>query len=295
QIEDTGIGIAPESLSSLFQPFKQVTKRSSMTEGTGLGLAISSRLVNLMGGRLQVKSQLEEGSIFWFELELPEVANPVSITKKEEKNIVGYIGTPRRVLVVDDRWENRSVLTNMLLPLGFEVVEAVDGLDCLKKVDEFHPDVILLDLRMPAMNGLEVMRRLRKRPRHVVIITISASAFEHNREESLLAGADDFLAKPFRLPKLLDLLQRYLHLEWVYDMVEPEEPAETPILEMTIPAAQDLELLHDYVRQGDVRAIAGYTDKLVGQGHIAFAEKLRKLAKEFKMREIRELINSYRN
>lgn len=295
QVEDTGIGIAPEALGTLFQPFKQAGKRSTLTEGTGLGLAISSRLVNMMGSKLHVKSQLGEGSTFWFELDLPEVGHLVSRAKMVEKNIVGYNGAPRRILVVDDRWENRSVLTNMLLPLGFEVAEAVDGLDCLNKVETFRPDAILLDLRMPVMNGLETMQRLRRMPRHIVIITISASAFEHNREESLSAGADDFLAKPFRLHKLLELLQNHLHLEWIFDAPEPQTVAETPITEMTIPTQVDLDFLHDLVRQGDIRAISVHTEKLADEGHVAFAEKLRKLSKEFKMRDIREFINSYRN
>lgn len=298
QVEDTGIGISQEALRVVFQPFRQGNKqsRATLVEGTGLGLAISNQLVNLMGGRLQVKSQVGEGSIFWFELVLPGVEDWVGTPKVEERNVVGYRGVSRRIMVVDDRWENRSVLTNMLVPLGFDVQEAVDGGDCLKKVASFHPDAILMDLRMPVLDGLETIRRLRTMPsgKNLIIIAVSASAFEYNRGESFSAGSDDFLAKPFRFAKLLDLLANHLRLEWIYedDMQVSEVEANDSII--ITPPEEDLVRLLDHAKRGNIRGLTEEADRLTILGYKAFAANLRMLARNFRLKEIRDFIQQHR-
>lgn len=298
QVEDTGIGISQEALRVIFQPFRQGNKqsRATLVEGTGLGLAISNQLVNLMGGRLQVKSQVGEGSIFWFELVLPGVQDWAGTPKIEERSVVGYRGISRRILVVDDRWENRSVLTNMLVPLGFDVQEAIDGEDCLKKVAGFHPDAILMDLRMPILDGLETIRRLRTMPsgKNLVIIAVSASAFEYNRGESFSAGSDDFLAKPFRFGKLLDLLASHLHLEWIYEndaqVIEPEQGDSI----MIAPPEVDLVHLLDLAKRGNIRGLTDEADRLTVLGYKGFAANLRMLTRSFKLKEIRDFIQHHR-
>src|SRR5919199_3130810 len=148
QVEDTGIGIAPNQLEEIFLPFQQVGEYSRETEGTGLGLAISRQLVQMMGASLNVLSTLGKGSVFWLDLDLPEVDQGADVGKVDERPIIGFKGSKRKVLVVDDKWTNRSVLVNLLEPLGFEVVEATDGLDGLAKAPEFQPDLILMDLVM---------------------------------------------------------------------------------------------------------------------------------------------------
>ncbi|HEY9874289.1 MAG TPA: AAA family ATPase, partial [Candidatus Obscuribacterales bacterium] len=127
QVEDTGVGIAPEQLIKIFLPFEQVGETVRTTEGTGLGLAISRQLVEVMGGELKVESSLGKGSVFWFDLEFPEVKALVRNNKESRKNITGFAGKTKKILVVDDKWENRSVLVNLLLPVGFEILEATDG------------------------------------------------------------------------------------------------------------------------------------------------------------------------
>jgi PAS domain S-box-containing protein len=133
QVEDTGIGIAPEKLIEIFLPFHQVGNSRYWVGGTGLGLTISQKLAKLMGSTLQVKSKLGSGSIFWVDLDLPEVPESTEIATGKERNIIGFKGEKRKVLVVDDKGENRSFLVNLLEPLGFEIVEATDGCDCLNK------------------------------------------------------------------------------------------------------------------------------------------------------------------
>lgn len=307
QVEDTGIGIPAEALEVIFEPFRQVGEQKQVIEGTGLGLAISSKLVQMMESQLNVSSQLDEGSTFWFELDLQEVVGFTIRPQTPERTVTGYEGHQRKVLVVDDKWENRSVLLNMLDPLGFCVLEATNGQEGLNKSLDFKPDVILLDLRMPVMDGFEAMRRIRKLPngREQVIITISASAFEHSRQESLDAGSDDFLAKPFRLQKLLDLLRIHLGLTWIYanereaTKASPNGSAptdnqkeESPFI---IPPPDQIAILFDLAMRGNVRKIVKQADELEqsDERYAPFSTELRHLAKTFQMKEIRELVEQY--
>jgi PAS domain S-box-containing protein len=293
QVEDTGIGIPPETLKRIFEPFAQGSQRAA--EGTGLGLAITSQLIALMGGMLRVRSQPGVGSTFWFDLDLPVVENFVPLPRAPEDDITGYSGRRRRIMVVDDRAENRAILRQMLEPLGFEILEAVNGQDCLNKTGPYQPDAILMDARMPVMNGLEATRRLRQMSNPCVIIAISASAFEHNRAECLSAGANDFLAKPFRLPQLLDLLGHHLQLEWMIEPAGDEAPppasSSLPVLP---PPRGDLDSLYDLAMQGDVRGIINQAERLRRGGYAPFADVLLALANGFKIKELRQFIAQYR-
>ncbi|HEY9847414.1 MAG TPA: ATP-binding protein, partial [Candidatus Caenarcaniphilales bacterium] len=219
QVEDTGIGILPRELEEIFLPFQQVGDRSRGTEGTGLGLAISRQLVRMMGGELQVKSTLGQGSIFWLDLDLPEIAQGQAIVKGKQRPIIGFKGSKRKVLVVEDKWANRSIMVNLLEPLGFEVVEATDGVDGLNKAREFKPDIIFMDLVMPVMDGFEATRQLRLLPNlnSTVVIAISASVFDFNQQSSWKAGCDGFIPKPVREAELLEKLRVHLELEWIYE------------------------------------------------------------------------------
>ena len=220
QIEDTGIGIAPEHLQEIFLPFQQVGDRHRMMEGTGLGLAISRRLVQLMGGDLQVHSTPEQGSIFWFELDLQPAHQWSEHALRKAPEIIGYRGDRRRVLVVDERAENRAILVRFLSPLGFETFEADNGATALAQAAQVQPDIIFMDLVMPVMDGFEATRQLRRSPdfHNTVIIAASASAFEHDQQTSLSVGCNAFLAKPIRYNQLLSILQTHLQLEWEYAM-----------------------------------------------------------------------------
>ncbi|MBD0344723.1 MAG: response regulator, partial [Coleofasciculus sp. Co-bin14] len=217
-VEDTGIGMAPEQLEEIFLPFHQIGDQRRRAEGTGLGLAISKKLVQLMGGELKVKSTLGQGSVFWLDLDLPEVSPEVEVIKADEGNIIGLQEEKYRILVVDDQWENRSVLVDLLSPLGFEIVEATDGQDCLTKAFNIKPDVILLDLVMPHMDGFETVRKLRQLPTlsEVVVIATSASAFACDKQKCLAAGCDDFISKPVQTEELLEQLRQHLGLKWMY-------------------------------------------------------------------------------
>ncbi|MBW4562740.1 MAG: AAA family ATPase [Mojavia pulchra JT2-VF2] len=307
QVEDTGIGIAPEQLEEIFLPFKQVGEDSRKTEGTGLGLAISRQLVQMMGGELKVKSTLGKGSIFWLDLELPEVIPQLDIKNYEKRNIIGFLDPKRKVLVVDDKSTNRSVLVNLLEPLGFEVLEASDGLDGINKAREFKPDVIFMDLVMTVMDGFEATRRLKMLPdlKHVVVIAVSASVFEFDKQQSRQVGCNDFLAKPIQKVELLEILQVHLGLEWIYEQptsnrqeAEDAHPtSEIQNLQLIAPPAEEIAILLDLAMRGDLTGItkrAAELEKLNKQ-FIPFAANLRQLAKGFKSKQIRDFIRRYQN
>jgi CheY-like chemotaxis protein len=217
-------------------------------------------------------------------------------TAPEAQNVTGYAGGIRRIMVVDDRPENRAVLKGMLEPLGFEILEAANGRECLDQLIPFHPDAILMDLRMPVMGGLEAMRSLRQmsESRDCTVIAISASAFEHDEQESRSAGANDFLAKPFRLQRLLDLLGQHLKLDWIVE--RPDEVAvEAAPVAIVPPPDESLTRLFDLARQGDIQELLSQSDRLTHSGYAGFATVVRSLAQEFKLREIREFITQHRS
>jgi PAS domain S-box-containing protein len=219
-VEDTGIGMASEQIKEIFLPFHQIGDPRRRSEGTGLGLAISKKLVQLMGGELNVKSQLGRGSVFWLDLDLPTVSQQwVESASADEGNIIGLKQEHYRVLVVDDQLENRSFLVDLLSPLGFEVVEATDGLDCLNQALKAKPDAILLDMVMPEMDGFETVSRLRQLPslKEVVVIATSASAFAGDQQKCLAAGCDGFIAKPVQADLLLEQLSQHLGIQWNYE------------------------------------------------------------------------------
>ncbi|KAF3890900.1 MULTISPECIES: GAF domain-containing hybrid sensor histidine kinase/response regulator [Nostocales] len=298
QVEDTGIGIAPEKLEEIFLPFQQVGEKSRETEGTGLGLTISRQLVELMGGELKVESTLGKGSIFWLDLDLPEV-EWTDVSYIEENNIIGFKGSKRKVLVVDDKWANRSVLVNMLEPLGFEVLEATDGLDSLNKACQFKPDIIFMDLVMPVMDGFEATRRLRMMPEleGVVVIAISASVFDFDHQQSREVGCDSFLPKPVREAELLEKLQIYLGLEWVYEENSYRHTTNAPVTAqdpLVIPPTQEVSALLDLAMRGDLKGIIQETTRLeeLNRQWVPFAIHLRQLAKGFKGKQIREFLKN---
>lgn len=216
EVQDTGDGIRPEDQQRVFEPFEQAGDSRSRAAGTGLGLAISRQLVRLMGGELQLKSELGAGSLFWFELTLP-LAERASPSEAAVHHVTGYAGPRRRVLVVDDVAANREMLTELLGALGFETDAAIHGQDALDKVALMPPDLVLMDLAMPVMDGLEATRRLRATElgKSLPIIALSANASHTHRDQAMEAGATMFMSKPFENAVLLSNLGNCLSLTWV--------------------------------------------------------------------------------
>ncbi|MEG4210738.1 ATP-binding protein [Microcoleus sp. S13_B4] len=305
QIEDTGVGIAPEHLDKIFQAFEQVGDRQRQAEGTGLGLAISQRIVQLMNGQIQVKSQPGVGSEFFFEVELAiaaDWAEQNSITTG--KQIIGYEGQRRSILVVDDRWENRAVLVNLLEPLGFQLTEAENGQAGLEKIRQSQPDLLITDLAMPVMDGFELLKQIRsaKDLQPQKIIVSSASVSQAYRQMSLDAGANDFLAKPVEISELFNLLATHLELKWKYEITASNESGSsipTTALEnpegSIIPSPVELKTLLEMAQKGNLKRLRSHTEQIAGSnpGYADFTSQIIRLAKQFKAEEIEELLQQH--
>ncbi len=303
QIEDTGIGMTSEQLEKIFLPFEQVGDQVRKTEGTGLGLAITQKIVSLMSSTMEVQSQPGKGSIFWFDLELPTAPNWSEAAKVlPPGTIIGFTGKQRKILVVDDKWENRSVVVNLLEPIGFDIIEASNGQEGLDKATEFQPDLIITDLIMPVMDGFKMIQHLRQSPplKEVVVIASSASVFETDQHKSLDAGANEFLPKPLPAENLLEMLRVHLRLEWVYEEKEvagQQQDESISLAPATIvpPPAEDLLKLYDLALKGRVSAIKDQVEKLaqLDVKFAPFAEEISQFSKSFQIEKIQDLIRKY--
>lgn len=300
EIEDTGEGIAEQELERIFEPFHQIGHGALREQGTGLGLPISRSLVQAMGGSLNVRSQLGIGSKFIVELEVATGSAQPRQEAAARRRIIGYTGDRRRVLVADDEVHNRRVLQRWLQPLGFHVHEAIDGVEAVELASELRPDILLLDLVMPRLDGLAVARALRAREElaSLPIIALSASAFENTREQCLAAGCNDFLSKPLELDELQESMRRQLGLSWLTDG-EADAAVDAPASFETLPADVQWpsELAHrllDHAMGGDVVALGAAIDELASlePGLGPLANRLRGLADEFDMQAIRALLRS---
>ncbi|PSB52491.1 histidine kinase [filamentous cyanobacterium Phorm 6] len=307
QVEDTGTGIERSKLEEIFLPFHQVGG-NRFVEGTGLGLSISQRLAKLMGSEIRVSSTFRKGSTFWIDLELPATKRYLEVSALQEKPwLVGFVGNKRKVLIVDDNQLNRDLLCRMLGRLGFEIAEAQNGQECLYKAVQFQPDVILMDLRMPVMDGLETARRLRKLPelKDVVLIALSASVFESTQQESILAGCNDFLPKPIEANHFLEQLRVHLGLEWIYEKSAENKKRTTsslspvsgfPTYSSLLPAAaESVAKILKLATIGDIEEIFEESAKLeiLEPKLVPFVTKLRQLAKGFQLKQIRNILKQY--
>jgi signal transduction histidine kinase/CheY-like chemotaxis protein len=219
EVEDTGIGIAPQDQERIFMPFERGSAgRRTSEAGTGLGLAITHLLTELMGGELTLRSQVDAGSTFTIRMYLREIEAPAQRSVRNLRPIVGYLAPRRTLLVVDDQPIQRQLLASLLLPLGFAIREAASGREALEIVQRERPDAVLLDINMDDLNGWETAQLMRAEAGPALpIIFVSADPFENRPELLAAVGAQGFVSKPVIESELLDLLARVLQLEWVHE------------------------------------------------------------------------------
>jgi CheY-like chemotaxis protein len=217
EVRDTGVGIGAGELEQIFLPFEQAGEVPRRQGGTGLGLAISRQLVRLMGSDIGVESSPGGGSTFWFEAVFAR--SVLEARQAEMSNPVGYEGERRRVLVADDVQGNRSMLADLLGAVGFVVEEARDGREALERIREQTPHLVLMDMAMPVVDGLEATRRLRSDPlwRELPVVVVSANASGADKTRCLVAGANAFIAKPVDRMALLQLIGEQLGLQWRFE------------------------------------------------------------------------------
>ena len=287
EVRDTGLGIHPEELPAIFEPFTQVGDRHRFSEGTGLGLPITVELIRKMGGSLQVDSEPGEGSSFRFDLPLPDVEAadgglPDPLTGSVP-GVLGYQGRRRRILVVDDRPANRAVVAALLEPLGFGVEEAGDGLEAKEALESGGHDLVLLDLVMPRLDGFGLLGVLRDDPppRPLPVIAMSASVSELHRTRAVEAGADAFLPKPVVLADLLAVVGRLLDLTWLEAEAEGEEArAANPAGHLR---PEEAEALVAAARAGDIAEVEALLGRVGRAGGSRLLDELRGLAHAFEL------------
>ena len=219
EIEDTGCGIAEDELSKLFKHFVQTSEGIKKGSGTGLGLALSRELAMLMGGDIMVSSQFGKGSVFAFYVEINESAIE-TVEPRNAKRVLSMVNNQTyRILVVDDKQENLQVVVNLLQMVGFETNEAVNGEDALIKFGQWHPDLVLMDLRMPVMDGYEAIRRIKltEKGKQTPIVALTASTFEGDKKRIETMGIQGYICKPFRETELFGTIGKILGITYIYE------------------------------------------------------------------------------
>jgi signal transduction histidine kinase/CheY-like chemotaxis protein/purine-cytosine permease-like protein len=290
-ISDTGPGISAEDIERIFHPFQRAHSTPHTDDSTGLGLTISRMLTEQMGGELTVESTVGAGSSFKLRLFLPEQRRAKRMSALHD--VTGYRGVKRRLMLVDDQPEQRAVLANLLQPLGFAIVEAGSGAQCLQEIDTVCPDALLIDMAMPEMTGAEVCRVLRQQ-RHwdKPIIAVSANAFESDHELAAAAGCNAFVTKPVHIHDLLEQLQLQLSLEWVRDSNAMTVNPEKPLARRAIPPMSDLLIMRDYARIGYVKGLTEELDRVcsLDNAYHDYINHLREMARQFRTSEIVALL-----
>ncbi len=300
-VGDSGIGIPPDELGTIFEPFEQSADVQQRFGGTGLGLSISRQLVRLMGGDIQVESS-PAGSRFWFDLELPaSVLEARTEATLPSAAVTGYRGTRKTLLVVDDVDANRTLLVDFLSPLGFHVVEADSGEACLQLAPSVRPDLIAIDSVMPAMDGLEAMRRLRLLPalHSVPIIAVSASASGADEQRCLAGGANAFLPKPIDLDQFLHEVGRLLELAWIAQAPPPSTAgaAHEPAQALIAPPEEEMKVLLWLAQIGNMRSIRDHAEHIaaLGASYAPFANRVRDLAERYQSQAILDLVKQFKD
>ncbi|BAZ08161.1 periplasmic sensor hybrid histidine kinase [Calothrix sp. NIES-3974] len=226
EIEDTGSGIAPDDMQRIFEAFEQTEIGRKSTEGSGLGLTISYQFIKLMGGKIDVKSQVNRGSTFILEIPVFISQQTTEYIQKSEiisqdKKVIGLAANqPQyKILIADDHRESREVLVNLFTGIGFQTQQAENGEEAIKLWSEWQPDLICMDMQMPVMNGYEASTFIKSNSpeKPTPIIAVSANAFIEDQQQALAVGCDDFISKPFSTNKLLAAIGRQLNISYVYD------------------------------------------------------------------------------
>jgi len=298
-VADTGVGMTPAQINKIFLPFEQVGEKKKQSEGTGLGLAISVKIAEMMGSKIEVESELDRGSKFWLDVNLHHASEWQQAKAASRGKITGIKEKKPTILVVDDTIENRLPIVTLLEPIGFNCLEAGNGQEGLDKITRTRPDLIVTDLSMPVMDGHEMIQQIRSQPEiaKVPIVVASASVFETDRRRSIAAGANAFLPKPIQMDDLLDCLENYLELEWIYETEQPVQVVATKIEAVIPPPVEELDNLFDLAMRGNITGIENAATKIeqMDAQYAGFTAELKKLAGEFQIKQIKQFIKSFRS
>ncbi|MFN6465416.1 MAG: PAS domain S-box protein [Nostoc sp. DedVER02] len=308
EVTDTGRGIAPQEIDLLFEAFGQTETGRKSQQGTGLGLAISRKYVQLMGGDISVTSIIGEGSKFAFDIQISlATASEIQI-KQIRRQVLSLAPTQSeyRILVVDDSIDSRLVLVKILTSIGFVVQEAANGIEAIAVWQKWQPHLILMDMRMPIMDGYEATKIIKTKEETLIsnsktiIIALTANAFEEQREAMIQAGCDDYMNKPFREEQLLEKLSEYLDVQYIYQednyqIGNSKEKIATSILKLTDLVPILSEMSPEWVKQLYTAAAQCSDDLILELIEQIPSEKedlqnfIKNLAQDFQFEKIMEL------
>ncbi|RDH86699.1 MAG: hypothetical protein DIZ78_07290 [endosymbiont of Escarpia spicata] len=301
EIEDTGRGIAEQEQARVFEKFTQIKRNRGYKEGTGLGLglSISKRYAELLGGEIDLRSELGKGSVFSLSLsvsrgEIDEVAK-----RSDYSRVIGLEPdqVEFRILIVEDNKVNRLLLRSILERIGFQVREAVDGEQGLKVFFEWLPQLVLMDIRMPHMNGYEATRSIKASPagQACKVIAVSASVFREGKERLFAAGCDDFLSKPFWESDVLALLAQHLGVRYLYEGGASKKrvvPRKLEPPDLTILSGEWRRRFHAAIEQGQVMEMESLLEEITPH-HKELSEQLYHLVSKYAFDRLLELTSEH--
>lgn len=292
---DTGVGMHSSELERIFMPFEQVGDLQQRSEGTGLGLAITAKIVQVLGGKITVESQPNQGSTFMVDIPLAQSFEWNITSFDLSHNYLGFKGHKNRILLVDHHAQHRKFLVDLLQPLGFELTEATKVMEAETQITKLLPHLVIADLGMPQKTGLELICLIRDRPewQDIPIIIVANRTFDHLKNTILTAGANAFLSRPFTGVELLDLLREFLDLEWI--LLPTQVPSESPAI--SLPREAELSHLTELIGKGRVHQIVAYIDELQQQHpeYQTFAVRARELAENFEIDKLQAWIKQSQN
>ena len=281
RVQDTGPGIRDEDRKRLFEPFSQIRTGQDSLKGTGLGLAISRKYARLMGGDLTVSANPGGGSVFLFEIPIGRGEAGTAVKRSARHRVIGLRAgqDAPRILVADDRPENRDWLRKILTSVGFAVEEAENGEAAIRGWKQWRPRLILMDLHMPVMDGLEATRRIKADPRggDTIIVALTASAMDADRRSAAQSGADEFLSKPCREDELFEKLHALLQITFDYEdagAMEAAEAGAAPALTAERLGRLPRSLIEE-IRDATLAGNKKLLDRLAAQVEAADAESAR--------------------
>jgi two-component system CheB/CheR fusion protein len=311
QIEDTGKGIVPKELDRIFDAFVQSNPTYQAEDGTGLGLAICKRFVSLMGGDIEIESTVEKGTKVQFHILVNLDEKPLQITPSLSKGrVIGLKPNQNNnpILVVEDNWDNRQLLLQILLPLGFQIIEATNGQEAIEIWEKEQPNLILMDMRMPVMNGYEATKIIKQKiienqnSNKTAIIALTATAFNEDREFMLKLGCNDFIRKPFQEEILLNVIAKHLGVEYIYESDEGDNniaSAEQNYFKQLTPEAlkvmpeQWCKSLHEKATNCNQDSVLQLLSE-IPEHHQVLKLQLEDLADNYQFDEIAKLSDSYK-
>ncbi len=302
EVEDTGVGMAPDEVDRLFEAFVQTASGQQAQEGTGLGLALSRQFIRLMGGELSVSSKVSQGTTFIFDIKIVVAEGRERKNQSLNRRVIALEpNQPRyRILIVDDRDDSRQLLIQLLKPLGFELREARNGREAVELWSSWSPHLIWMDLRMPVMDGYEATKQIKEhlKGQSTAIIALTASAFDKERAVILSAGCDDFVRKPFQEEAIFEMMTRHLGIRFIYEDQNQSLPPQPEMLQeeltseaLSVMPAQWLVQLHQAAALAKAKPIFQLLEQ-IPESHAALANTLTDLVNNFRFDKLMDLTRS---